>query len=120
MTSRSRKSPRTVLSRWLLASRLMPGCLALLTVLFVVQPLHPQSGKAELFGTVRDPKNLPISAGKIELTNTATQTTLTAETGLHGIWHFFALSAGSYSLSVSKDNFSTLRRAGIVLRVGDQ
>lgn len=83
-------------------------------------PLQAQSTKAELFGTVRDPGNLSVNDAIVELTNTGTETKLSVATDINGNYHFFALPAGTYRISVAKEGFTTLRRDGIALRVGDQ
>ncbi len=82
--------------------------------------LHGQSTKAEMFGVVRDPGTLPVSGAAVELVNTGTDTKLAVTSDAMGDYHFFAVSAGSYQLVVTKEGFSTYRRDGIVVRVGDQ
>src|SRR5262245_48054297 len=96
------------------------GAAGLAAFALALSALHAQSTKAELFGAVHDPNKLAISGAKVELKNTGTEVSTTTETDTTGAWHFFALPAGTYSLSISKDSFSTLNREGIVLRVGDQ
>ncbi|MCL4695286.1 MAG: carboxypeptidase regulatory-like domain-containing protein, partial [Candidatus Hydrogenedentes bacterium] len=76
-------------------------------------PLQAQSTKAELFGTVRDPGNLSVNDAIVELTNTGTETKLSVATDINGNYHFFALPAGTYRISVAKEGFTTLRRDGI-------
>ena len=56
----------------------------------------------------------------VDLTNTGTDAKRSVQSDMHGAYHFFALSAGSYQISVEKDGFATLRRSGIVVRVGDR
>ncbi len=56
----------------------------------------------------------------MELTNSGTQVKLTSETDAMGAFHFSALGAGEYEITASKSGFATLRRTGVVLRVGDQ
>src|SRR5262249_50902314 len=82
--------------------------------------LHSQSTKAELFGVVRDPGGLPVAEAKLDLVNAATETKLSTESDTEGSYHFFALPPGNYEMVVAKNGFSTLRRGGIVVRVGDQ
>src|SRR5262245_55118863 len=79
-----------------------------------------QSTKAELFGILRDRSGLPVSSATVELVNARTESKLTAESDTGGVYHFFALPAGSYQITVTKTGFSTLRRDGIVVRVGEQ
>jgi hypothetical protein len=91
-----------------------------LLLLSLIPSLLAQSTKAELFGTVRDPGRLPVTGAAIELTSTDTQVTWSAMSDGGGNFRFSALSAGNYQVSAAKTGFATLRRSGIVLRVGDQ
>jgi len=82
--------------------------------------VYGQSTKAELFGVVRDPTGLPVGGATVNLVHTGTQGKLTVQSGTEGGYHFFAVSAGTYRVTVVKDGFATLNRNGIVIRVGDQ
>jgi hypothetical protein len=79
-----------------------------------------QSTKAELFGAVHDPGNLPVSGAAVELLNVDTQVKLSLESDEAGSFHFSALPAGTFELTASKPGFANLRRLGILLRVGDR
>ena len=94
--------------------------IAALLLLALPTILQAQSTKAELFGTICDPGSLPVSHAMVDLTNTGTDAKRSVQSDMHGAYHFFALSAGSYQISVEKDGFATLRRSGIVVRVGDR
>src|SRR5687768_13757248 len=100
--------------------RRLCGFTALVLFGLTTSRLQAQSTKAEMFGTLRDPAGLPVSAAALELVNTGTQSKIMAESDANGGYHFFALTAGSYQISVVKAGFSTLRRDGIVIRVGEQ
>src|SRR5262245_42865102 len=82
--------------------------------------LHAQSTKVELSGLVLDPSGLPIAGATVQLLNAGTQIELPATTNEEGRYHFFALQPGTYAITVTKTGFASLRRDGIVLRVGDQ
>ncbi len=82
--------------------------------------VQAQSTKAELFGTLRDPAGLPVEGATVDLINTRTEAKLSGQSDTDGAYHFFALPAGSYQIGVVKSGFATLRRDGIVVRVGDQ
>jgi len=82
--------------------------------------LQAQSTKAELFGVVRDPGSLAMRGAVLDLVNVATDAKADTESDLHGAFHFSALPAGTYRVDVRKEGFSSLRRDGIVLRVGDR
>lgn len=96
------------------------GLSALAVLAFSVPVILAQSTKAELFGIVRDPAGLPVNSPAVELVNTGTESKLAVEADAGGAYHFFALPAGTYQISVTKAGFSTLRRDGIVVRVGEQ
>src|ERR1041384_3257549 len=83
-------------------------------------PLWGQSTKAELFGLLRDASGLAVNAAAVELIHTGTDIGLSVESDANGSFHFFALPAGTYQISVVKRGFATLRRNGVVLRVGDR
>ena len=82
--------------------------------------LIAQSTKAELFGLIHDPGGLPVNGAAVELANVATGLKSSAKTDSAGSFNFFALSAGRYRIEVTKQGFSTLRREGLVVRVGDR
>lgn len=87
---------------------------------FVARPSHGQSTKAELFGIVRDQSNSVASTAKVTLSNVATSVEQETVTDESGNYHFFALPVGNYQIVVSKNGFKSLKRDGVVLRVGDQ
>ena len=91
-----------------------------LLLLAVSSPIQAQSTKAELFGVVRDAAGLPAEGATVELINTGTDTKLSVQSGADAAYHFFALAAGSYQIVLTKSGFATLRRDGVVIRVGDQ
>ncbi|HEY6390047.1 MAG TPA: carboxypeptidase regulatory-like domain-containing protein [Bryobacteraceae bacterium] len=93
---------------------------AILGILIAANPLFAQSGRAELFGTVRDPSGLPIAGVAIEARDESTSSVSRGTTNSAGEFHFFALPPGNYALQASKPRFSTLRRSGIELRVADR
>ncbi|MEP6962211.1 MAG: carboxypeptidase-like regulatory domain-containing protein, partial [Acidobacteriota bacterium] len=92
----------------------------LLISLGLLPAVQAQATKAEIFGIVRDPWGLPVPGSTVNLTDTGTGVNFSLDTDPQGSYHFSALTPGNYSLNVSKPGFANLRRAGIVLRVGDQ
>src|SRR5262245_26122785 len=82
--------------------------------------LEAQSTKVEFSGVVRDPAGLPVEGAEVKLLNANTQAEQADVSGGDGTYHFFALQPGTYSVTVTKSGFTTLRRDGVVLRVGDQ
>jgi hypothetical protein len=89
-------------------------------LLACAQPAWTQAGRAELFGTVRDPAGLPVPGATVELREAGTGLRNALLSGDRGEYHFAALLPGSYSVIVRKAGFRTLNRAGIELRVADR
>jgi hypothetical protein len=92
----------------------------LLAILACAAALYGQAGKAELVGVLRDPGGLPVPNAVIELIDHRTGATVSARSNDAGAYYFTALSTGAYAISVTKAGFPTLRRDGVVLRVGDR
>jgi hypothetical protein len=93
---------------------------ATLAVMMLTAFIPLQSTKAELSGLVRDPAGLPVPGAEVRLLNTAMESENITTTGSNGIYRFFALQPGSYALVIAREGFATLRRDGLILRVGDQ
>ncbi len=83
-------------------------------------PSFGQAGRAELFGTVRDPSGLPIAGVQLEALEQHTGLLAQTASNAAGQFHFFALPPGSYAITASQPRFATLRRGGIELRVADR
>ena len=98
------------------------GWIGVLVVIVLVSGvlLHAQSTKVELSGVVRDPTPLPFEGAEVKLLNANTQAEQSSVTGADGGYHFFALQPGTYTITVTKNGFTTSRRDGLALRVGDQ
>jgi hypothetical protein len=79
-----------------------------------------QSTRAELFGTVYDPSQIPASNAVVGATNLLTGIAFTSRTGLDGKYQFLALPAGDYRLRVARDGFAPLTRNGVSLRSGER
>ena len=79
-----------------------------------------QAGKAELFGTIEDPQNLPVGKAKVSCTETGTGTQTEALTDERGGYHLLGLAAGRYVVVVEKPGFRPYRQEGMTLRIGDQ
>src|SRR6266571_4207071 len=95
------------------------GGVVVVMVLVCGAGLQAQSTKVELAGAVRDPAGLPIQGAGISLVNSNTQGEQAYVTGPDGEYHFFALQPGIYTMTITKNGFTTLSREGVALRVGD-
>ncbi|HEX5432208.1 MAG TPA: carboxypeptidase-like regulatory domain-containing protein, partial [Bryobacteraceae bacterium] len=79
-----------------------------------------QSGKAELFGTIKDPAGLVVAGAKIKAQEQATQAEFATVSGSRGEYHLLGLPAGQYVITVEQFGFETYQQSGITLRTGDQ
>src|SRR5262245_55013746 len=78
-----------------------------------------QAGRAELFGTVTDPSNLPVPKAKVEAEDQATMAHYTATTDENGQYHILGVPAGQYVLTVEQPGFRMYRQSGITLRLAN-
>src|SRR5579871_1038121 len=83
-------------------------------------PCFGQAGKAELFGTIRDPANLPVPNAKVQAEEQATMARFATSSNESGIYHLLGLPAGQYVLTIEQPGFRSFRQSGIVLRIADQ
>ncbi|HEY3743763.1 MAG TPA: carboxypeptidase regulatory-like domain-containing protein [Bryobacteraceae bacterium] len=77
-----------------------------------------QGGKAELFGTVRDPSGLGIEKAHITAELVATAAKFTTESGAGGTYHLIGLPAGDYTITVEHEGFRSKQTSGITLQLG--
>ena len=73
---------------------------------------------ADLGGLVTDEFGGVIAGAVAAIVNTETDVARTIETDAHGRFRVLALSPGSYSITVDRRGFASLRRDGIVLLLG--
>jgi len=76
-----------------------------------------QAGRAELFGTIRDPSSLVVPKAKVRVEDQATRVHYSAVSDEHGEYHVLGLSAGQYVLTVEQPGFRLYRQSGITLRL---
>ena len=93
---------------------------AILCYAILLITLQAQSTRAELFGTVQDPAGLPVANAALELANTRTGVVQNSIADPTGAFHFLALPAGLYRLTITRDGFRTLHRDNVQLQVGDR
>ena len=79
-----------------------------------------QVGSATLTGTVLDPSGASISTARIDLQDTANQTTQSAQTNAAGFFTFSSLAAGTYQATITAPGFNTIKRSKIAVHIGDQ
>jgi hypothetical protein len=71
-------------------------------------------------GRVVDQANAPVAQAKVRVDNTLTGLTRSAETGDDGYYVFPNLPLGSYTVTVQKEGFDTLRHPDVVLDAGTE
>jgi len=79
-----------------------------------------QAGRAELFGTIRDPMGLAVPGAKVEAESQDTKLRYPATSNEQGEYHLLGLPAGTYTLTVEAKGFRTLHQSGVTLRIGDR
>ena len=81
-------------------------------------PTEAQVSAAKLSGTIADTSGASITGAKIEITNVQTGIIRNVIANSSGLYSAPSLPPGSYTISVSKEGFSTEVRTGITLDVG--
>ncbi len=97
----------------------MPSLFRIILALLVssLPCLLAQTGTSSISGTVSDPAGSSVPAALVTLTNSATAATLRQSTTTAGLFAFPAIPAGSYSLTIEKPAFKTLKRDHLTLQV---
>ena len=99
-------------------SRRIQGAFAAL--LLATGACFAQAGRAELFGTILDPSNLPVANAKIQAEDQATMVRYAATSDERGEYHILGLPASQYVLTAEQPGFRTYRQSGITLRLADR
>ena len=74
-----------------------------------------------LGGVVHDPSQAVVAGAKVTITNTQTNQSQTATTDANGAYHFLALAAGTYKISVTAAGFRPYSSSNeITVQVNDQ
>ena len=100
----------------------MSSCIQvrLLLLLMASAACFGQAGRAELFGTILDPTNLPVPNAKVQAEDQATMIRYSATSDERGEYHILGLAPGQYVLTVEQPGFRMYRQSGITLRLADQ
>jgi hypothetical protein len=96
------------------ATRLLFSILMILTL---NGPVFPQTSSTSLQGTVSDPSGSAIAGATVVLTNSESKLERTMETGTQGEYRFFAVSPGTYTLTVTEKGFSRYQQTDLQLLV---
>ena len=94
--------------------------LALIAPFLILKPCFAQSGKAELFGMIRDPTGLAVAGAHVTAQSGGTGAQFSGSSDERGEYHLLGLPLGNYSLAAAKPGFRDYRQTGITLRIADQ
>jgi len=110
----SRWSTNVESGRGLMRAGFLAGCLAVaFAVLFAVSAQAQLSGRGQITGTVTDKTGAVIPNAEVTATNTATLIKTVTKTTASGDYHFSALDAGIYTVTVVAQGFQTLRQENV-------
>jgi hypothetical protein len=98
----------------------LPYSIVLMLLVFVQNPAYADV-TGSLTGVVRDPSQAVVAAAKVTITNTKTNLSQSTTTAADGSYHFLALAAGTYKLSVTASGFRPYSTTNeITVQVNDQ
>ena len=72
----------------------------------------------QILGVITDPAGAAVAGAKVNVTNTATGFSLSADTTASGIYRFNVLPLGTYQLVVDAPGFAPTRQTNIILTAG--
>jgi hypothetical protein len=93
-------------------------CLILVAALVLAASGQSQITTGVIQGTVTDPNGAVVPGASVEVKNLETNLVKNASTDDDGRFSFLQLPSGRYSLTVTKQGFSTLEQKGFPLTVG--
>lgn len=92
---------------------------ATLLLTFGALPLFSQAtSSSSIAGIVTDQQEAVIAGADVLLTDTATSQTISTKSNDAGRYIFININSGTYSLSVTKEGFSSFRTGGLSVQIG--
>ena len=93
---------------------------SLLTALAFSLPMSAQESFGQVLGSVTDQTGAAIPDAKLVLSGPRVPNGLTTQSAADGSYLFAAVPIGSYSLTVTRDGFTTQRSEGIQIQLGSK
>src|SRR5580658_5175898 len=90
---------------------------AVMTVPLLFTLVQAQSSTTSLRGTVSDPQGAILPDATVTLSNPGTGFSESKKTDRDGIYQFLQLPPGTYTLTVTKAGFTTLKESALQLLV---
>ena len=90
--------------------------IALITSISILS--RSQTATTSLRGTISDPQGAVVQSATATLSNPATGASRTTKSDDHGFYEFLQLPPGTYSLTITKPGFATLKAEDLRLAVG--
>lgn len=79
-----------------------------------------QTNKASISGTVKDPQGAVVADADVTVTNNGTGISRKLKTNSDGVYEVPLLDAGTYSVSVSKSGFKTVKQDNVILQTSTE
>ena len=93
-------------------------CLVLFSVLLLALSTAAQIQNGQLTGDITDPSGAAITGAKVVIKNQATQLTTTASSNQQGHFVFNQVAVGTYSVTVTAQNFKSETHTNLVVDPG--
>ena len=93
---------------------------ALLITLFLCATVSAQTGAGSITGSVKDVNGAAVPGATVTLVNPTSSVSQTVTTNEDGIFVSPQLPPGTYTVSVEKEGFKRVEKAGVVLSTGDR
>ncbi len=94
--------------------------ICLFLFLGVFTPAFGQEFRATVLGLVQDPSGAAIVNASVKATKEDTNVTRETVTSSAGVYTLVGLDPGRYTVTITAEGFTTVRRAGIILQVAEK
>lgn len=101
-------------------ARILPVCMAVVSVFLLNVSLSAQTFRGTILGTVTDPSGAVIAGATVTVKNTGTGLQRTTQTSADGSYSLPELPIGTYSVSVTQAGFQTFVATGVAVDVASE